>query len=54
VAESAIGGPADVERVAALGYRAALVGSALMRAEDPGTLVRDLIDAGRRAAPMVL
>jgi indole-3-glycerol phosphate synthase len=54
VAESAIGGPADIERVAAHGYRAALVGSALMRAEDPGTLVRDLIDSGRRAAPMVL
>jgi indole-3-glycerol phosphate synthase len=50
VAESAIGGPADIERVAAHGYRAALVGSALMRAEEPKVLVRDLIEAGRRTS----
>jgi indole-3-glycerol phosphate synthase len=49
VAESGIGGPADIERVAAHGYRAALVGSALMRAEEPKLLVGDLIEAGRRA-----
>jgi indole-3-glycerol phosphate synthase len=49
VAESAIGGPADIERVAAHGYRAALVGSALMRAKEPKLLVGDLIEAGRRA-----
>ncbi len=52
VAESAIGAPADVERVAALGYRAALVGSALMRAEAPDVLVGELIEAGRRVATM--
>jgi indole-3-glycerol phosphate synthase len=34
------------------GYRAALVGSALMRAEEPEKLVRELIEAGRRAAPV--
>jgi indole-3-glycerol phosphate synthase len=49
VAESAIGEGADVERVAALGYRAALVGSALMRTEDPAHLVSELVEAGRRA-----
>jgi indole-3-glycerol phosphate synthase len=49
VAESAIGVPEDVERVAACGYRAALVGSALMRADDPGSLVSEMVDAGRRA-----
>jgi indole-3-glycerol phosphate synthase len=52
VAESAIGDPADVERVVAHGYRAALVGSALMRAQEPGALVGALIEAGRRAAPV--
>jgi indole-3-glycerol phosphate synthase len=50
VAESAIGGPADIERVAAHGYRAALVGSALMRSEEPELLVGDLIEAGRGAS----
>ena len=49
VAESAMGGGADVERVAALGYRAALVGTALMRSEDPTRLVSELVQAGRRA-----
>jgi indole-3-glycerol phosphate synthase len=52
VAESAIVEPADIERVAAVGYRAALVGSALMGSEAPGILVRDLIEAGRRSAPV--
>jgi indole-3-glycerol phosphate synthase len=50
VAESAITGPADVELVSAAGYGAALVGSALMRAEEPEILVRELVEAGRRAA----
>jgi indole-3-glycerol phosphate synthase len=52
VAESAITGPADTAAVCAAGYRAALVGSALMRAVDPETMVRDLVDAGRAAAPV--
>jgi indole-3-glycerol phosphate synthase len=54
VAESAIGGGADIERVAALGYRAALVGSALMRSEDPARLVSELVEAGRRAVTVPL
>ncbi|MGH8949156.1 MAG: indole-3-glycerol phosphate synthase TrpC [Acidimicrobiia bacterium] len=49
VAESAIGAPADIERIAACGYRAALVGSALMRADDPAFLVSEMVNAGRRA-----
>ena len=49
VAESAMQVPGDVERVAALGYRSALVGSALMKAVDPAVLVSELVDAGRRA-----
>lgn len=48
VAESAIAAPADVERVAGCGYRAALVGSALMRTDDPALLVSEMVDAGRR------
>jgi indole-3-glycerol phosphate synthase len=50
VAESAITGPADVERVASLGYAAALVGSALMRSENASELVRGMVAAGRRTA----
>jgi indole-3-glycerol phosphate synthase len=50
VAESAIGTPADIERIAGLGYRSALVGSALMRSDDPAPLVRAMLDAGRRVA----
>lgn len=49
VAESAIASPADVEEVVALGYRAALVGSALMRANEPGELVGAMVAAGRKA-----
>jgi indole-3-glycerol phosphate synthase len=48
VAESAMIGPEDVERVAGLGYRGALVGSSLMRSEDAPGLVRSMVGAGRR------
>jgi len=48
VAESAMQASADVERVAAHGFRAALVGSALMRTEDPAHLVSEMVEAGRR------
>lgn len=47
VAESGIDTPEDAARVARLGYGAVLVGSALMRAPDPGALVRALIAGGR-------
>jgi indole-3-glycerol phosphate synthase len=49
VAESAMQHPADIERVATYGYQAALVGSALMRTDDPRHLVSDMVAAGRRA-----
>jgi indole-3-glycerol phosphate synthase len=49
VAESAMQNPADIERAAALGYRAALVGSALMRSDDPTHLIGTMVEAGRRA-----
>jgi indole-3-glycerol phosphate synthase len=47
VAESGLEAPADAGRVAALGYRLALVGSALMRAGDPAGELAGFIAAGR-------
>jgi indole-3-glycerol phosphate synthase len=49
VAESGLLGPDDATRVAAWGYRMALVGTALMRSEDPGALVAAMRDAGAAA-----
>ncbi len=50
VAESGLASIDDVRRVAALGYRAALVGSALMRAGEPGQLLEQMLRAGREEA----
>lgn len=50
VAESGVTTPAEAAHVAALGYRMALVGTALMQQHDPRHAVRELIAAGRRAA----
>jgi len=47
VAESGLYTPDDAVRVAGWGYRMALVGTALMRAEDPAALIADMISAGR-------
>ena len=47
VAESGLETPEDAARVAALGYDAALVGSALMRSAAPGDHLRGLLSAGR-------
>jgi indole-3-glycerol phosphate synthase len=49
VAESGLNSAADVEAVAAAGYSLALVGSALMRAADPGATLADWIATGRNA-----
>lgn len=51
VAESGVQTPADAARVAALGYRLALVGTSLMRRPDAADAVRELLEAGRRALP---
>lgn len=51
VAESGIESVADTRAVAAAGYRLALVGSALMRAREPASAARELLSAGRAAAP---
>lgn len=50
VAESGIEGPTDASGVVALGYPVALVGTALMRAPDPGVAIRGMLEAGRRGA----
>ena len=50
VAESGMLRPDDIRRVAGLGYRAALVGSALMRSDDPADLARSMLSAGRESA----
>jgi indole-3-glycerol phosphate synthase len=49
VAESGVALPGDAAAIAAAGYRAALVGSALMRSAYPEGLVRALLRAGRDA-----
>ena len=50
VAESGIESAADVAKLARLGYRAALVGAALMRAGNAARAVAELAAAGRAAA----
>ena len=51
VAESGVQAPEDAARVAALGYRLALVGTGLMRRADPARALRELLEAGRKALP---
>lgn len=48
VAESGLHAPGDAAAAAALGYRLALVGTALMRAADPARLAADMLAAGRQ------
>lgn len=50
VAESGLYSADDVAAVAELGYRLALVGTALMRSDDPAALVRAMRDAGNSKA----
>jgi indole-3-glycerol phosphate synthase len=49
VAESGIEMPSEAAQVAALGYSIALVGTALMRTEDPAGLLGRMIEQGREA-----
>ena len=48
VAESGLHTAADAAEVAGLGYGAALVGTALMRAPEPAALIADMLAAGRK------
>ena len=47
LAESGLVEPADAARAAELGYRGALIGSALMRSADPGSQLAAFVAAGR-------
>lgn len=49
IAESGLGTPEDARRAAELGYHGALVGGALMRAEDPAKLCRAMLEAAAAA-----
>ena len=49
VAESGLRTATDSVRACAMGYRMALVGTALMRADEPGALLADMLAAGRAA-----
>lgn len=49
IAESGIATGHDAAAVARLGYDGVLVGTALMRSDDPGALARAMIDSGRSA-----
>lgn len=53
VAESGIVVADDARRVADLGYRLALVGTALVSNDDPGRLAREILRAGRAARTAV-
>lgn len=47
VAESGVASAADALKMMRLGYRAALIGTALMSREDPAPLLREILDATR-------
>lgn len=49
IAESGVSTPDDARRLAAAGYDAALVGSALMSTDDPHGLAQALLQSGRAA-----
>jgi indole-3-glycerol phosphate synthase len=51
VAESGVASAADARRVLGLGYRLALVGTALMARDDPAQLLREIFDATRTVQP---
>ncbi|MEO1280032.1 MAG: indole-3-glycerol-phosphate synthase TrpC, partial [Planctomycetota bacterium] len=49
IAESGIASAEDAAAVSRLGYDGILVGTALMRSEDPASLAQGLIESGREA-----
>jgi indole-3-glycerol phosphate synthase len=51
VAESGIDTPRDAQRMRELGYRLALIGTALMSREDPQALLAEIFDAARTVPP---
>jgi indole-3-glycerol phosphate synthase len=51
VAESGVASGLDARRMQQLGYRLALIGTALMAREDPSPLLREIFDATRTVQP---
>jgi indole-3-glycerol phosphate synthase len=51
VAESGVNSAADAQRVRQLGYRVALIGTALMSHDDPAVLLAEIFDASRTVQP---
>ena len=51
VAESGVNSAADAQRVRQLGYRVALIGTALMNRDDPAALLAEIFDASRTVQP---
>jgi indole-3-glycerol phosphate synthase len=51
VAESGVESAADARRMVELGYRMALIGTALMARDDPAQLLREIFDATRTVQP---
>ena len=51
VAESGVASAADARRMQSLGYRLALIGTALMACEDPAQLLAEICDATRTVQP---
>ncbi|HLZ97660.1 MAG TPA: indole-3-glycerol-phosphate synthase [Steroidobacteraceae bacterium] len=49
VAESGVAAPSDARAMRLLGYRLALIGTALMSCSDPAALVAEILDAARTA-----
>jgi indole-3-glycerol phosphate synthase len=51
VAESGVNSAADAQRVRQLGYRVALIGTALMSRDDPTAFLAEIFDASRTVPP---
>jgi indole-3-glycerol phosphate synthase len=51
VAESGVNSAADAQRVRQLGYRVALIGTALMSRDDPAAFLAEIFDASRTVQP---
>ncbi len=53
IAESGMSTPSDVRDAAARGYHGVLVGTALMRSDEPGALLNRMIEAGSHPEPQL-
>jgi indole-3-glycerol phosphate synthase len=51
VAESGVASAADARRMMQLGYRLALIGTALMSCDDPALLLREILESTRTVQP---